>query len=107
MIPIEDGFGDDLPVARDGPLDFSTPYVRTHFPETWLWIDTKTRYEIKRKLKLIYCFYFFVLVLLCIGTEKQLKNVVLFIFCYHLEATSEVGSPPNETFYNCTKQSNP
>uniref|UniRef100_A0A8C3LR64 CD109 antigen n=1 Tax=Chrysolophus pictus TaxID=9089 RepID=A0A8C3LR64_CHRPC len=43
MIPIEDGFGDDLPVARDGPLDFSTPYVRTHFPETWLWIDTKTR----------------------------------------------------------------
>uniref|UniRef100_A0A8B9R093 CD109 antigen n=1 Tax=Anas platyrhynchos TaxID=8839 RepID=A0A8B9R093_ANAPL len=44
MIPIEDGFGDDMPVARDGPLDFSTPYVRTHFPETWLWIDTKTRY---------------------------------------------------------------
>ncbi|KAI6071502.1 CD109 antigen [Aix galericulata] len=43
MIPIEDGFGDDMPVARDGPLDFSTPYVRTHFPETWLWIDTKTR----------------------------------------------------------------
>ncbi|XP_030302930.1 CD109 antigen [Calypte anna] len=43
MIPIEDGFGDDMPVAKDGPLDFSNLYVRTHFPETWLWIDTKTR----------------------------------------------------------------
>uniref|UniRef100_A0A8C3K429 CD109 antigen n=1 Tax=Calidris pygmaea TaxID=425635 RepID=A0A8C3K429_9CHAR len=43
MIPIEDGFGDDMPVSKDGPPDFSNLYVRTHFPETWLWIDTKTR----------------------------------------------------------------
>ncbi|NXI47362.1 CD109 protein, partial [Galbula dea] len=43
MIPIEDGFGDDIPISKDGPPDFSNPYVRTHFPETWLWIDTKTR----------------------------------------------------------------
>ncbi|NXH20679.1 CD109 protein, partial [Bucco capensis] len=42
MIPIEDGFGDDMPLADDGPPDFSNPYVRTRFPETWLWIDTKT-----------------------------------------------------------------
>ncbi|NXK28207.1 CD109 protein, partial [Arenaria interpres] len=42
MIPIEDGFGDDMPVSKDGPPDFSNLYVRTHFPETWLWIDTKT-----------------------------------------------------------------
>ncbi|NXJ67680.1 CD109 protein, partial [Rostratula benghalensis] len=43
MIPIEDGFGDDMPVSKNGPPDFSNLYVRTHFPETWLWIDTKTR----------------------------------------------------------------
>ncbi|XP_072711400.1 CD109 antigen [Ciconia boyciana] len=42
MIPIEDGFGDDMPVSKNGPPDFSNLYVRTHFPETWLWIDTKT-----------------------------------------------------------------
>ncbi|NXB74960.1 CD109 protein, partial [Donacobius atricapilla] len=45
MIPIEDGFGDDMPVSKNGPPDFSNLYVRTHFPETWLWIDTKTRYR--------------------------------------------------------------
>ncbi|NWW49476.1 CD109 protein, partial [Pedionomus torquatus] len=39
MIPIED----DIPVSKNGPPDFSNLYVRTHFPETWLWIDTKTR----------------------------------------------------------------
>ncbi|XP_059324039.1 CD109 antigen isoform X1 [Ammospiza nelsoni] len=43
MIPIEDGFGDDMPISKNGPPDFSNLYVRTHFPETWLWIDTKTR----------------------------------------------------------------
>ncbi|KFO14389.1 CD109 antigen, partial [Balearica regulorum gibbericeps] len=43
MIPIEDGFGDDMPVSKNGPPDFSNLYVRTHFPETWLWIDTKMR----------------------------------------------------------------
>uniref|UniRef100_A0A8C5TVE2 CD109 antigen n=1 Tax=Malurus cyaneus samueli TaxID=2593467 RepID=A0A8C5TVE2_9PASS len=43
MIPIEDGFGDDMTVTRNGPADFSNLYVRTHFPETWLWIDTKMR----------------------------------------------------------------
>uniref|UniRef100_A0A672U4Z6 CD109 antigen n=1 Tax=Strigops habroptila TaxID=2489341 RepID=A0A672U4Z6_STRHB len=43
MIPIEDGFGDDMPVSKNGPPDFSNLYVRTHFPETWVWIDTKTR----------------------------------------------------------------
>ncbi|NXW12871.1 CD109 protein, partial [Circaetus pectoralis] len=43
MIPIEDGFGDGMPVSKNGPPDFSNLYVRTHFPETWLWIDTKTR----------------------------------------------------------------
>ncbi|NWT63660.1 CD109 protein, partial [Prunella himalayana] len=45
MIPIEDGFGDDMPVSKNGPPDFSNLYVRTHFPETWLWTDTKMRYE--------------------------------------------------------------
>ncbi|NXW76784.1 CD109 protein, partial [Hirundo rustica] len=45
MIPIEDGFGDDMPVSKNGPPDFSNLYVRTHFPETWLWIDTKMRYK--------------------------------------------------------------
>ncbi|NXQ27194.1 CD109 protein, partial [Alaudala cheleensis] len=45
MIPIEDGFGDDMPVSKNGPPDFSNLYVRTHFPETWLWIDTKTRFD--------------------------------------------------------------
>ncbi|NXY41112.1 CD109 protein, partial [Ceuthmochares aereus] len=45
MIPIEDGFGDDMPISKNGPPDFSNLYVRTHFPETWLWINTKTRYE--------------------------------------------------------------
>lgn len=54
MIPIEDGFGDDMPVSKNGPPDFSNLYVRTHFPETWLWIDTKTRYELGSKWKLIY-----------------------------------------------------
>uniref|UniRef100_A0A8C3EQM3 CD109 molecule n=2 Tax=Corvus moneduloides TaxID=1196302 RepID=A0A8C3EQM3_CORMO len=43
MIPIEDGFGDDMPVSKNGPPDFSNLYVRTHFPETWLWIDTEMR----------------------------------------------------------------
>uniref|UniRef100_A0A8B9Q8M1 CD109 antigen n=1 Tax=Apteryx owenii TaxID=8824 RepID=A0A8B9Q8M1_APTOW len=47
MIPIEDDFGDDVVVTREGSPDFSTPYVRTHFPETWLWIDTNTRYKIR------------------------------------------------------------
>ncbi|XP_041901716.1 CD109 antigen-like isoform X2 [Corvus kubaryi] len=42
MIPIEDGFG-DMPVSKNGPPDFSNLYVRTHFPETWLWIDTEMR----------------------------------------------------------------
>uniref|UniRef100_A0A8C3RDG7 CD109 antigen n=1 Tax=Cyanoderma ruficeps TaxID=181631 RepID=A0A8C3RDG7_9PASS len=43
MIPIEDGFGGDMPVSKNGAPDFSNLYVRTHFPETWLWTDTKTR----------------------------------------------------------------
>uniref|UniRef100_A0A8C0VKH5 CD109 molecule n=1 Tax=Cyanistes caeruleus TaxID=156563 RepID=A0A8C0VKH5_CYACU len=43
MIPIEDGFGDDMSISKNGPPDFSNLYVRTHFPETWLWIDTKMR----------------------------------------------------------------
>ncbi|TRZ24746.1 hypothetical protein HGM15179_002448 [Zosterops borbonicus] len=43
MIPIEDGFGDDMPVSKNGHPDFSNLYVRTHFPETWLWTDTKMR----------------------------------------------------------------
>ncbi|KAL2306732.1 hypothetical protein Nmel_004665, partial [Mimus melanotis] len=43
MIPIEDGFGEDMPVSKNGPPDFSNLYVRTHFPETWLWVDTETR----------------------------------------------------------------
>lgn len=84
MIPIEDGFGDDLPVAREGALDFSTPYVRTHFPETWLWIDTKTRYKIKRKWKLIYCLYLFVclfvLVLVCVVTEMQCLRMWHYLY---------------------------
>ncbi|XP_064020132.1 CD109 antigen [Pogoniulus pusillus] len=45
MIPIEDGFGEDMPISKNGPPDFSNLYVRTHFPETWLWIDTKTGSE--------------------------------------------------------------
>uniref|UniRef100_A0A8C3XGS6 CD109 antigen n=1 Tax=Cyanoderma ruficeps TaxID=181631 RepID=A0A8C3XGS6_9PASS len=45
MIPIEDGFGGDMPVSKNGAPDFSNLYVRTHFPETWLWTDTKTRYK--------------------------------------------------------------
>lgn len=49
MIPIEDGFGDDMPVSKNGPPDFSNLYVRTHFPETWLWTDTKTRYKLEAK----------------------------------------------------------
>lgn len=47
MIPIEDGFGDDMPVSKNGPPDFSNLYVRTHFPETWLWIDTEMRYKLE------------------------------------------------------------
>ncbi|NXN92969.1 CD109 protein, partial [Rhinopomastus cyanomelas] len=43
MIPIEDGFGAGMPVPKNGPPDLGNLYVRTHFPETWLWIDTKTR----------------------------------------------------------------
>ncbi|KAI1241136.1 hypothetical protein IHE44_0009599 [Lamprotornis superbus] len=43
MIPIEDDFGGDMPVSKNGPPDFSNLYVRTHFPETWLWVDTETR----------------------------------------------------------------
>lgn len=49
MIPIEDGFGDDMPVSKNGLPDFSNLYVRTHFPETWLWVDTKTRYKLEAK----------------------------------------------------------
>ncbi|NXC86718.1 CD109 protein, partial [Cercotrichas coryphoeus] len=45
MIPIEDGFGEDMPVSKNGPPDFSNLYVRTHFPETWLWVDTEMRYK--------------------------------------------------------------
>uniref|UniRef100_A0A8C5TTN8 CD109 antigen n=1 Tax=Malurus cyaneus samueli TaxID=2593467 RepID=A0A8C5TTN8_9PASS len=32
-----------ISVEINGPADFSNLYVRTHFPETWLWIDTKMR----------------------------------------------------------------
>ncbi|NXX04486.1 CD109 protein, partial [Larus smithsonianus] len=53
MIPIEDGFGDDIPVSKDGPSDFSNLYVRTHFPETWLWIDTKTRSDTDTTMEVI------------------------------------------------------
>uniref|UniRef100_A0A663NAG6 CD109 antigen n=1 Tax=Athene cunicularia TaxID=194338 RepID=A0A663NAG6_ATHCN len=53
MIPIEDGFGDDMPVSKNGPPDFSNLYVRTHFPETWLWIDTKTRSDTNTTMEVI------------------------------------------------------
>ncbi|PKK33140.1 CD109 molecule, partial [Columba livia] len=53
MIPIEDGFGDDMPVSKNGPPDFSNLYVRTHFPETWLWIDTKTRSDTDTTMEVI------------------------------------------------------
>ncbi|NXX84199.1 CD109 protein, partial [Urocolius indicus] len=53
MIPIEDGFGDDMPVSKNGPPDFSNPYVRTHFPETWLWIDTKTRSDTDTTMEVV------------------------------------------------------
>ncbi|NWS55261.1 CD109 protein, partial [Chunga burmeisteri] len=53
MIPIEDGFGDDIPVSKNGPPDFSNLYVRTHFPETWLWIDTKTRSDTDTTMEVI------------------------------------------------------
>lgn len=62
MIPIEDGFGEDMPVSKNGPPDFSNLYVRTHFPETWLWVDTETRYY-KQKETNCTCqvfFYFFI-----------------------------------------------
>ncbi|NWY71237.1 CD109 protein, partial [Erithacus rubecula] len=45
MIPLEDGFGEDMPISKNGPPDFSNLYVRTHFPETWLWVDTEMRYK--------------------------------------------------------------
>ncbi|NXA40224.1 CD109 protein, partial [Eudromia elegans] len=51
MIPIEDDFADDLLETRDGSHDFSTPYVRTRFPETWLWIDTNTRSDMNATLE--------------------------------------------------------
>ncbi|KFP91429.1 CD109 antigen, partial [Apaloderma vittatum] len=53
MIPIEDGFGDDMPVSKNGPPDFGDLYVRTHFPETWLWIDTKTRSDTDTTMEVI------------------------------------------------------
>ncbi|KAF4795896.1 CD109 antigen [Turdus rufiventris] len=53
MIPIEDGFGEDMPVSKNGPLDFSNLYVRTHFPETWLWVDTETRSDTETTLDAI------------------------------------------------------
>uniref|UniRef100_A0A663EC32 CD109 antigen n=1 Tax=Aquila chrysaetos chrysaetos TaxID=223781 RepID=A0A663EC32_AQUCH len=53
MIPIEDGFGDGMPVSKNGPPDFSNLYVRTHFPETWLWIDTKTRSDTDTTMEVI------------------------------------------------------
>ncbi|KAJ7427634.1 CD109 antigen [Willisornis vidua] len=53
MIPIEDGFGDDMPVSKNGPPDFSNLYVRTRFPETWLWIDTKTRSDTETTMEVI------------------------------------------------------
>ncbi|NXE74624.1 CD109 protein, partial [Cochlearius cochlearius] len=53
MIPIEDGFGDDMPVSKNGPPDFSNLYVRTHFPETWLWIDTKTRSDTDTTMEVV------------------------------------------------------
>ncbi|NWI20473.1 CD109 protein, partial [Crypturellus soui] len=51
MIPIEDDFADDLLETRDGAHDFSIPYVRTRFPETWLWIDTSTRSDMDTTLE--------------------------------------------------------
>ncbi|NWU94942.1 CD109 protein, partial [Upupa epops] len=45
MIHLDDDFGRGMPVSKNGPPDFSNVYVKTHFPETWLWIDTKTRSE--------------------------------------------------------------
>ncbi|XP_010085491.1 PREDICTED: CD109 antigen [Pterocles gutturalis] len=53
MIPIEDGFVDDVSIPRNGPLDFSNLYVRTNFPETWLWIDTKTRSDTDTTMEVI------------------------------------------------------
>lgn len=61
MIPIEDGFGDDMPVSKNGPPDFSNLYVRTHFPETWLWIDTEMRYKLEANgNQFAFAFFFFV-----------------------------------------------
>ncbi|NXT27832.1 CD109 protein, partial [Syrrhaptes paradoxus] len=53
MIPIEDGFVDDVSIPKGGPLDFSNLYVRTNFPETWLWIDTKTRSDTDTTMEVI------------------------------------------------------
>ncbi|NXY89727.1 CD109 protein, partial [Alcedo cyanopectus] len=53
MIPIEDGFGDDIPVSKNGPPDFNNLHVRTHFPETWLWIDTKTRSDTDTTMEVV------------------------------------------------------
>ncbi|KFP85866.1 CD109 antigen, partial [Acanthisitta chloris] len=53
MIPIEDGFGDDMSVSKNGPSDFSNLYVRTHFPETWLWIDTKTGSDTETTMEVV------------------------------------------------------
>ncbi|XP_068021293.1 CD109 antigen [Melanerpes formicivorus] len=41
MIPIEDDYGAGMPTAKNGAPDLGSPYVRTHFPETWLWVDTR------------------------------------------------------------------
>lgn len=76
MIPIEDGFGEDMPVSKNGPLDFSNLYVRTHFPETWLWVDTETRYckQNETNFTCQVCFFFVVLlvsVAFCTSAEKR------------------------------------
>uniref|UniRef100_A0A8D0FT82 CD109 antigen n=1 Tax=Strix occidentalis caurina TaxID=311401 RepID=A0A8D0FT82_STROC len=40
-------------LSKNGPPDFSNLYVRTHFPETWLWIDTKTRSDTDTTMEVI------------------------------------------------------
>uniref|UniRef100_A0A674JV22 CD109 molecule n=1 Tax=Terrapene triunguis TaxID=2587831 RepID=A0A674JV22_9SAUR len=42
MIPYSADFDDYLDSAAGFPA-FSSPHVRKHFPETWLWVDTNTR----------------------------------------------------------------
>uniref|UniRef100_A0A674JZP3 CD109 antigen n=1 Tax=Terrapene triunguis TaxID=2587831 RepID=A0A674JZP3_9SAUR len=41
MIPYSADFDDYLDSAAGFPA-FSSPHVRKHFPETWLWVDTNT-----------------------------------------------------------------